>query len=123
MQLSFFAVAYNFQIDKVTDFAGAMNFLLLAWLSFGLGGTHFIRQWVITGIVTLWALRLGFFLLQRVLQRGHDARFDEMRSKFWSFLGFWIFQIIWIWVVSLPGCSFINNRLYWLGNIWRWVSF
>jgi len=30
MQLSFFAIAYGLQIDKVTDFAGTANFLLLA---------------------------------------------------------------------------------------------
>jgi steroid 5-alpha reductase family enzyme len=25
-----------------------------------------------------------------------------MRSKFFAFLGFWVFQMIWVWVVSLP---------------------
>lgn len=25
-----------------------------------------------------------------------------MREKFFSFLGFWVFQMIWVWAVSLP---------------------
>ncbi|PPQ94635.1 hypothetical protein CVT25_009366 [Psilocybe cyanescens] len=34
---------------------------------------------------------------------GSDNRFDEIRSHFWKFLGFWIGQILWkIWTVSLP---------------------
>ena len=32
MQLSFFAIAYGLQIDKVTDFAGSANFLLLTFI-------------------------------------------------------------------------------------------
>lgn len=31
-----------------------------------------------------------------------DTRFDEMRSHFFRFAGFWVFQIIWVFVVSLP---------------------
>ena len=36
MQLSFFAVAAICKFDKVTDFAGGTNFVLLAALTFGL---------------------------------------------------------------------------------------
>jgi steroid 5-alpha reductase family enzyme len=42
------------------------------------------------------------FLLYRVVIRGHDDRFNEMRQKWLSFLGFWIFQMVWVFVVSLP---------------------
>jgi steroid 5-alpha reductase family enzyme len=35
-------------------------------------------------------------------------RFDEMRSNFFSFLGFWVFQMLWVWLVSLPNI-FLNS--------------
>ena len=38
MQMSFFAIAYMLQIDKVTDFAGTSNFLVLAVFTLWLGG-------------------------------------------------------------------------------------
>jgi steroid 5-alpha reductase family enzyme len=107
MQLSFFFVAYTCQFDKVTDLAGSANFVLLALLTFFLSQTQYTRQIVITSFVCIWGARLGSYLLYRVLKRGKDDRFDEMREKFWSFLGFWIFQILWVFIVSLP-VIFVN---------------
>jgi hypothetical protein len=44
MQMTFFAIAMYFKFDKVTDIAGSMNFVLLAWLFYGLRGTFYTRQ-------------------------------------------------------------------------------
>jgi steroid 5-alpha reductase family enzyme len=52
--------------------------------------------------IAVWALRLSGFLLFRVLKTGKDDRFDDKRDKFFPFLGFWIFQMLWVWLVSLP---------------------
>jgi len=107
MQLSFFAIAYTLQIDKVTDFAGTMNFLAIAWVVWLTEQTSpnslsSLRQIVVLVLLHVWAARLAFFLVRRVLARGHDQRFDEMRHRFFAFLGFWVFQMVWVWVVSLP---------------------
>ena len=87
---------------QVTDFAGGMNFVLLALLTLLADSAFTTRQLVATAIVVASRLELSLLLLYRVLKRGHDARFDEMREKFWSFLGFWVFQILWVYVVSAP---------------------
>lgn len=102
MQCSFFAVAFLCQIDKVTDLAGTLNFLTLAALSLVVQDVYATRSIVVTVLVAVWALRLGAHLLSRVLKRGKDARFDKMRSNCISFFGFWVFQIVWVFVVSLP---------------------
>ena len=123
MQLLFFAIAWTFKFDKVTDvsrcvpencprcnvlyrlltfacfhwsqIAGSMNFVLIAWLTFFINGNYYTRQIVVFVMVNVWGFRLGLFLLYRVLQRGKDDRFNEMREDFLKFLGFWIFQMIW----------------------------
>jgi len=75
---------------------------VLALLVFTLNSTYFTRQIVLTTFTVLWSLRLGAFLLLRVIIRKKDERFDEMREKFLAFLGFWIFQMVWVFTVSLP---------------------
>ncbi|KAK4686016.1 hypothetical protein P7C73_g4119, partial [Tremellales sp. Uapishka_1] len=60
------------------------------------------RNIVASVLVMIWAARLGGFLLFRVLKTGSDTRFDEMRSHFFKFAGFWAGQILWVWTVSLP---------------------
>ena len=66
----------------------------------------------------VWGIRLTGFLFFRILKWGKDNRFDEMRAHFFRFvifnfylflslivgrfLGFWIFQILWVYIVSLP---------------------
>ncbi|DAZ95683.1 TPA: hypothetical protein N0F65_002993 [Lagenidium giganteum] len=102
MQCSFFAVAFLCQFDKVTDLAGTLNFLVLALLSLVVQGIYSTRTIVVTAFVVVWALRLGSYLLIRVLNRGKDERFDQMRGNCLNFFGFWVFQIFWVFVVSTP---------------------
>ncbi|KAI0760108.1 hypothetical protein C8Q74DRAFT_1294011 [Fomes fomentarius] len=101
-QLSGFAIAWTFQFDKITDFTGGSNFFILALLTLLLGQEFNARNIIASVFVMLWAARLAGFLLFRVLKTGSDTRFDDIRSHFFKFLGFWVGQILWVWVVSLP---------------------
>ncbi|KZS94436.1 DUF1295-domain-containing protein [Sistotremastrum niveocremeum HHB9708] len=101
-QLSGFAIAWTLQFDKITDFTGGSNFFLLALLTLLIGQTFYARNIVASVLVMIWATRLAGFLLFRVLKTGSDTRFDDIRSHFFKFFGFWVGQIVWVWVVSLP---------------------
>ncbi|KAH7399360.1 hypothetical protein BKA66DRAFT_161793 [Pyrenochaeta sp. MPI-SDFR-AT-0127] len=102
-QLFFFAIAFSFKFDKLTDFAGGTNFILLAILTLAFSeNRNNVRNIVTSIFIIVWAARLSGFLLFRILKTGKDDRFDDKRDKFWSFLGFWVFQMFWVWTVSLP---------------------
>lgn len=101
-QLVFFSIAFTLKFDKLTDFAGGTNFAILAILTLALSGGHNARQIVVSIFLMIWALRLSGFLFFRILKTGKDDRFDHMRDKFFPFLGFWIYQMLWVWIVSLP---------------------
>ena len=109
-QLSFFIFAATFKIDTVTDLAGGTNFVILALITFNLGAfpDPWGRQIIITTLVCVWGLRLSGFLLYRIICIGEDNRFDGMRDKPFKFFLFWAFQMLWVWVVSLP-VSFVNS--------------
>ncbi|KAG2535856.1 hypothetical protein PVAP13_9NG141119 [Panicum virgatum] len=101
-QLLFFIVTALLRFDKVTDFAGSTNFVIIAILTLALKGAWHFRQIVLTVLVVIWGLRLGLFLLMRIMQWGEDRRFDEMRDNLGKLAVFWIFQAVWVWSVSLP---------------------
>ncbi|PON49797.1 3-oxo-5-alpha-steroid 4-dehydrogenase, C-terminal [Trema orientale] len=101
-QLLFFIITALLKIDKVTDFAGSTNFVILAILTLVVKGSWHFRQVVLSSLVVTWGLRLGLFLLLRILQWGEDRRFDEMRSNLGKLAVFWTFQAVWVWTVSLP---------------------
>lgn len=107
LQMLFFIVASTCKFDKVTDLAGALGFLLNTWLCFGLAGTYYPRQLYISVLVTVWGVRLGAYLFHRVLKRGKDDRFDELRNNCGKFFLFWVMQVFWVWVVSLP-VTYVN---------------
>ncbi|XP_063808105.1 uncharacterized protein LOC135006610 [Pseudophryne corroboree] len=90
------------QTEKFYDLAGSGTFILLAQLSLRWTGTKYIRQQVQTGLITVWGLRLGTFLFLRILQDGHDKRFDKVRDNPGKFLLYWTVQGIWIFVTLLP---------------------
>jgi steroid 5-alpha reductase family enzyme len=112
LQLSCFAIAWTCQFDKITDLAGSVNFILLGLLSLftNVNGQIQSRAILVTACLCVARLELALYLFYRVLKRGKDARFDEMRSQFIPFLIFWIFQIIWVWLVSLP-VIFVNSEI------------
>ncbi|KAK4629488.1 hypothetical protein CLAFUR4_08615 [Fulvia fulva] len=101
-QLIGFAFAFSFKFDKLTDFMGGSNFVLLAIITLAMGGSTNARQIITSLMIMLWAARLSGFLLFRILKTGKDDRFDDKRDKFFPFLGFWVFQMFWVWTVSLP---------------------
>ncbi|XP_074272236.1 uncharacterized protein LOC141596104 isoform X2 [Silene latifolia] len=101
-QLMFFVITALLKFDKVTDFAGSTNFIILAVLTLVVRGSWHFRQVVLTVLVVIWGLRLGLFLLMRILQWGEDRRFDEMRQNLGKLAVFWVFQAVWVWTVSLP---------------------
>jgi len=111
MQFTFFVVAATCKFDKVTDFAGGSNFLVVALLTFLLSGTYYPRQIAITVLVGLWGIRLTGYLFYRILKIGEDKRFDDKRENILAFAGFWIFQAFWVFTVSLP-VIYINAPLW-----------
>ncbi|KAL5121282.1 hypothetical protein ACEQ8H_000750 [Pleosporales sp. CAS-2024a] len=102
-QLIGFAIAFTRGIDTLTDICGSSNFILLAILTLALSGNrHEPRNLLVSLFIMVWAARLGGFLLFRIIKTGKDDRFDDKRDKFWSFLGFWLLQMLWVWTCSLP---------------------
>lgn len=96
-----FLIAFRMQSDKLTDISYAATFLTLALFGFFRSETSLFHG-ILLGMISLWGIRIGGFLLYRVLKTGTDKRFDGMRDKFVAFSRFWILQAITVWILMLP---------------------
>lgn len=108
INLLMFVPAFLFKTDKLTDISYAITFIVLALYSFLFNPIN-LNTFLLIVMLTIWALRLGVFLLLRVKKVGKDKRFDEMRSNFWRFGRFWLLQGISVWIIMIPSLFFFNS--------------
>lgn len=110
LQFLFFLIAAIFQFDKLTDFAGGTNFIIVALLTFCLAQTYSNRQKLVTILVCIWGIRLSGYLVYRVMKIGREKSFKSRSSNVIRFAIFWTFQALWVFTVSLP-VMYINSPL------------
>ncbi|GAQ85856.1 hypothetical protein KFL_002580050 [Klebsormidium nitens] len=101
IQVAGWAYSYWQQTDKFYDLTGSLTYLTLAGLSLSRSAAS-PHQLLLSGMVALWAARLGSFLFARVLHAGKDDRLDRIKSQPGTFLLYWTVQAVWVFVVSLP---------------------
>lgn len=104
----FFAIAAIRKTDVVTDLSYSLSFALLAIALPSFGARESV-QLVASLLVLIWAVRLGGYLLTRILRIKVDHRFDEMRDKPLRFARFWLLQAIAVAVIMLP-VSYLLGR-------------
>jgi steroid 5-alpha reductase family enzyme len=104
----FFAIAAIRRTDVVTDLSYSLSFALLAIALPSLGARE-PAQLVAALLVLIWAVRLGGYLLTRILRIKVDHRFDEMRDRPLRFARFWLLQAISVAVIMLP-VSYLLGR-------------
>jgi len=94
VQWTMFLVSYALRTEKLYDATGTQTFVLLALSNLLQVGEPHPRQVVATAFVVIWALRLSFFLVSRVLAVGEDSRFRHVKGKFGLFLAYWTLQVL-----------------------------
>ncbi|TDZ24730.1 hypothetical protein Cob_v002178 [Colletotrichum orbiculare MAFF 240422] len=75
----------------LSSFGSSGGFTALNW-----------RQVALSGAVAFWALRLGSYLFQRILQDGNDSRFDEIKKSPVRFGVAFFAQATWVSLCLLP---------------------
>ena len=107
-----FLLAFRLQTDKLTDITYALTFALLAAYFWYTGaGNDQVYKICLFAMPLIWAIRLGSYLLRRVIIKGKDHRFDSFRHIFLRFLRFWLLQGFSIWIVSLPSILGLSASL------------
>ncbi|MGA7216445.1 MAG: DUF1295 domain-containing protein [Terrimicrobiaceae bacterium] len=110
------AIARGAKNASCLEVAWSYGFAVLAWIYLLIGPGEPLRKWLITGMVTVWSLRLGTSLLLGVIrhhpEEGH--RYAALREQFskrpWlMFFGFSQYQAILLGLLSVPFAIACSN--------------
>jgi len=91
-----FIHAYLNKTEKYFDLTGSVTYVTVMLIAVILSPARDLRTWLLLAMVTVWALRLGTFLFQRIKKAGEDRRFREIKESFPRFLQTWTLQGLWV---------------------------
>lgn len=100
---------------SIVDLFWGMGFVIIAWIALGLTGSS-PRGALVTGLVTLWGVRLSVYLTWRNHGRGEDPRYVAMRNRHpttWTFRSLFqvfVLQGVLMCLISLPVQFAIGSR-------------
>ena len=103
-------IVYLFKRNAgIVDIGWAIGFILCAWAYLILGYGDPLKKWVITLMVTIWAVRLSWYIYQRYIKNEEeDSRYREIRQSWGGdptnilFLLMFLLQGVLVIVISLP---------------------
>jgi steroid 5-alpha reductase family enzyme len=99
-----FLHAWRFRTERYFDLTGSLTYLSVLLLAMTFGNSE-PRSLLIGTLVSIWALRLGTFLFQRVSRDGHDRRFDQIKTRYSTFFMTWTLQGLWVSLTLAAGLA------------------
>jgi steroid 5-alpha reductase family enzyme len=91
-----FVPSFINRTEHFFDLTGSLTYQGIAVLALVLADDLDARSVILGLMVLVWAMRLGYFLFQRVRAAGGDSRFDKMKHDWAQFLMTWTIQGLWI---------------------------
>lgn len=114
-----FTISWLLRTEKFYDLFGTSTFVLLTLGTLLQHGPLNERKLLLSFLVFIWALRLGYYLVNRVMQTGRDSRFDEAKNDIHKFFFLWTGQGVWAFVTASP--VLLVNILT-VSPPWRWTD-
>jgi len=124
-----FVPAWLGRSEKFYDLTGSLTYLATAAFAFAAGGVRDARAWLLLTLVSIWAMRLGWFLFGRIRADGSDRRFDALKRDALRFLMAWTLQGLWVLLTlacalaaltaagpARPGPLAVAGTLVWIGG-------
>ncbi len=104
-----FIPANIFQTEKFFDLTGSLTYISATLIALKLSDQLDNRSILLAGLVLIWAVRLGSFLFNRILQDGKDDRFDKIKPNFLRFFNVWTLQALWVTLTASAALIAISS--------------
>lgn len=106
-----FVPAYVKQTERFYDLTGSLTYLGVIWTVVLASGSFDARSFLLAGVISVWAVRLGTFLFRRVHRDGGDGRFDEIKPNPQRFLVAWTLQGLWVFLTLSAAIAAIASEI------------
>jgi steroid 5-alpha reductase family enzyme len=117
-----FLPAYVFKTERFYDLTGSLTYVATVATALWVAGARDLRSFLLVGLVTIWAGRLGLFLFIRILKSGVDTRFDNVRGSFLRFLMAWSLQGMWITFSLAAALAAMTSEIAKPADVWLVVG-
>jgi steroid 5-alpha reductase family enzyme len=113
--------------NDVADIAWGLGFVILTWSALYLSGNYDERQLLVTGLVTLWGLRLAWHIMSRNRGKGEDYRYKAWREQWgkWfilrSYGQIYLLQGALLYIIILP-VLYIQEESYRTLGVWDLIG-
>ena len=98
IQWAVFVPSYRAQTEHWYDLTGSLTYLTVIVGTLLLAGRFDARSLLLVVLVSIWAIRLGRYLVRRIQKAGSDTRFDDIKPSFTRFLMAWTLQGLWVFL-------------------------
>lgn len=109
---SFFIVATIIKNNSIVDIGWGLGFVLVSWILFFISGEYTTVKIIANVLVSLWGLRLFYYILKRNVFQEEDFRYKNWR-KAW---GKWVIPRAFLQVFLLQGILqfLIGSAVYYI---------
>jgi len=96
---AFFIVATIIKNNSIVDIGWGAGFVFVTWVTFFLSGEYNTTKLIVNIVITLWGLRLFYYILKRNLFEKEDFRYANWRESW----GKWVIPRAFLQVFMLQG--------------------
>lgn len=97
--ITMFIIVHTKKDISIGNFTWGGGCLLITLYTFFIFGTHHLRQIIITALITLWCLRLAYYVWLRY-KKGADPRYVAWLSKWNNPLVAFLFSFSWVVILN-----------------------
>ena len=111
LQWVVFVPSYLLRSERFFDVTGSLTYISVTAVGVAVNASSDARSLLLLGLIAIWAVRLGTFLLRRVLRAGKDARFDQIKRSFPRLLLTWTLQGLWVSLTLAAALAAITTHI------------
>ena len=110
-----FLPSFIIRSEKYFDITGTFAYLFsLSLIFYFLITTQNViklRSLTVFMLISIWSIRLGYFLFSRIIREKQDKRFANLKKSFSKFFVTWTVSGMWVFITSLNGLTVIVNNV------------